>query len=239
MERSTQPTPPPAAPSDGERRPAPDTRSAVAVNALVHLYRAEVGRLTAYRTRLDTSTNWAITTSALVGIFSIGDPQHPHAAFLLLMLVNYFFLALEARRFRAYEATRHRVLLLERYFYPDLLGAPTNPCWSKELVDALRNPSQTVNRLGALGWRLRRNYLWIYLVVLIAWIGKLHLSGPPTWDPAELMARASIGGIPAWLVVAVIGLFYAYLLVIAIAAKRIYPLGDDEARQMMEDITAQ
>src|SRR5438477_5310438 len=79
-----------------------------ALNAIVHLYRAEVGRMTAYRQRLDTTTNWAITSSALVTTFSLGNPTIPHAAFLFLMFVNGFFLIVEARRFRVYEAARYR-----------------------------------------------------------------------------------------------------------------------------------
>src|SRR5438128_8205950 len=93
------------------------TRSTNAITALVHLHRAEVGRLTTYRVRLDTTTSWAVTSSALVTTFALGNPQIPHAAFLFLVAVVYFFLQLEARRFRAYEASRHRVHLLERYFY--------------------------------------------------------------------------------------------------------------------------
>ncbi|MEA2642419.1 MAG: hypothetical protein QOF51_3813, partial [Chloroflexota bacterium] len=175
---------------------AAEPRSTNAVNALVHLYRAEVGRLTAYRVRLDTSTNWAITTSALVISLTLGNPQIPHVAMLLLMLADYFFLQLEARRFRAYEASRHRVHLLERFFYPEVLDEPVNPRWTEQLLDALRNPGLSVNLLGALGWRLRRNYLWIHAAVLIAWIGILDLRGGPLQQPGELVERAAYGLIP-------------------------------------------
>src|SRR5436190_24244703 len=92
--------------------------TAGALSALVHLYRAEVGRMVTYRQRLDTTTNWAITSSALVTTFSIGNPLIPHAAFLFLMFVNVFFLMVEGRRFQVYEAARYRVLLLEHYFFP-------------------------------------------------------------------------------------------------------------------------
>src|SRR5260370_36419137 len=92
------------------------------LTALIHFYRAEVGRLTTYRQRLDTTTNWSITSSALVTTFSLGDAAIPQAAFLFLMLINVFFLAVEAPRFKVDEAARYTVLLLERYFYPEGLG---------------------------------------------------------------------------------------------------------------------
>src|SRR5919199_4254784 len=102
-----------------------------ALNALIHLYRAEVGRMTTYRQRLDTTTNWAITSSALVTTFSMGNPLIPHAAFLFLMFVDLFFLSVEARRFQVYEAARYRVLLLERYFFPEVLGHPVTRDWRR------------------------------------------------------------------------------------------------------------
>src|SRR5215212_2285673 len=67
------------------------------LNALIHLYRAEVGRMTTYRQRLDTTTNWSITSSALVATFSLGNAAIPHEAFLFLMVINVFFLMVEAR----------------------------------------------------------------------------------------------------------------------------------------------
>src|SRR5438874_12284093 len=107
---------------------------------MIHLYRAEVGRMVTYRQRLDTTTNWAITSSALVTTFSLGNPLIPHAAFLFLMFVNVFFLLVEGRRFQAYEAARYRVLLLEHYFYPEVLGQPVARDWRRALIEALQAP---------------------------------------------------------------------------------------------------
>src|ERR687884_1163129 len=125
------------------------------LNALVHLYRAEVGRMVAYRQRLDTTTNWSITSSALVTTFSLGNPTIPHAAFLFLMVINVFFLGVEARRFRVYEAARYRVLLLEHYFYPEVLDEASPRDWRRALIEALRTPYSypPVGSLGAIGWR--------------------------------------------------------------------------------------
>src|SRR4051794_1970507 len=123
VEVSERPTPGPGVllPNERGRTAAHTPLDAGQLNALIHLYRAEVGRMTAYRQRLDTTTNWSITSSALVTTFSLGNPTIPHAAFLFLMVINVFFLGVEARRFRVYEASRYRVLLLEHYFYPEVL----------------------------------------------------------------------------------------------------------------------
>jgi uncharacterized membrane protein len=71
------------------------------LNGLIHLYRAEMGRLTAFRTRLDTTTSWSVTTTALVSTVALGNKDVSHAAFVFLMFAIFFFLQLEAHRFAA------------------------------------------------------------------------------------------------------------------------------------------
>lgn len=197
------------------------------VNALIHLYRAEVGRMTAYRARLDTTTNWAITTSGLVGTFALGSPEVSHAAFLFLMLLVYFFLLLEARRLRHYEASRVRVELLERTFFPEVLGREAEPGWVDRVLTLYHEPLTPVGRNDAIGWRLRRNYLWIYLIVLLTWVAKLGMTGGWTLDPLELVARAEIDSLPGWLVFGLVGTFYAWLAYLTARAHRHYPFCED------------
>jgi uncharacterized membrane protein len=205
------------------------------LNGLIHLYRAEMGRLTAFRTRLDTTTSWAVTTTALVSTFALGNKSVSPAAFIFLLFVLFFFLKLEARRYEAYEASRYKVLLLERYFYPELLARGTEPKWLDQLVEALRRPNETVNHLGALSWRLRRTYIWIYFAVLVTWVAKMNLDMNHAFSFDRLEAHAAIGIAPGWLVLALVWLFYLCLVAIAVGARRIYPLGDDEARQVMAE----
>ena len=221
-----------ALPADGvQKAPSPEL-SAGALNALVHFYRAEVGRMTSYRQRLDTTTNWSITSSALVTTFSLGNAAIPHAAFLFLMLMNVFFLVVEARRFRVYEAARYRVLLLEHYFYPEVLGEGTARAWKPALIEALRTPYSypPVGMLGAAGWRLRRNYLSIYAAILLVWIAKLELAGGPSPD---LLAVAAIGRLPGLAVWALVVCGYAVLAAIGVVAKRSYPMGSEAAQAVL------
>ena len=194
-------------------------RSTNAVNALIHLYRAEMGRMTAYRTRLDTTTNWAITSSGLVGTFAFGNESISHAALLFAMLLNLFFLFLEARRFRHYEASRSRVQLLERHFYPEVLERPVSPDWSQQLLASLCQTRPPFSLLTAVAWRTRRNYLWIYFILLLAWVAKLELPGGPLFDAGRLLTRAAIGSVPGWLIWAVVAGFYASLVFLASRAR--------------------
>jgi uncharacterized membrane protein len=221
-----------ALPLDGVDPTPQEALSNRAVNALVHLYRAEVGRMTAYRQRLDTSTNWAITSSALVTTFSLGNAAIPHAAFLFLMFMNAFFLVVEARRFRVYEAARYRVLLMERYCYPELLGEGSARPWKPALIEALRTPYSypRIGLLGAIGWRLRRNYVWIYGAVLLVWIAKLDIVGGGTSD---LIASAALGRVPGLAIWALVLAAYAALVAIGLLAKRHYAMGSEAAQAVL------
>eukprot|EP00049_Salpingoeca_infusionum_P011908 m.210250 g.210250 ORF g.210250 m.210250 type:complete len:194 (+) comp15050_c0_seq3:2141-2722(+) len=40
-------------------------------NALIHLYRAEQGKMVAYRIRLDTTTNWAVSTTSVLSVLAL------------------------------------------------------------------------------------------------------------------------------------------------------------------------
>ncbi len=195
-------------------------------NALIHLYRAEVGKMTAYRQRLDMTTNWSVVTTAGLSSFALGDPNNSHATFLFAMFMNYFFLRLEARRFRSFEIAHHRVRIMERFFYPAMLGDKVDTGWHQLLLAELGKPRSPMTRADALGWRLNRNYLWIYTAVLFAWFAKLDLSQPKGWtlEFPEALSLADIGNFPGWLVFAGVTTFYTHLIVLAVRAAQTYPL---------------
>ncbi|WP_034354559.1 DUF2270 domain-containing protein [Deinococcus phoenicis] len=195
-------------------------------NALIHLYRAEVGKVTAYRQRLDMTTNWSVVTTAGLASFALGDPNNSHATFLFAMFMNYFFLRLEARRFRIFEIANHRVRIMERFFFPAMLGEKVDPGWHQLILAELAKPRSPMTRADALGWRLNRNYLWIYAAVLFAWFAKLDLQQPKGWvlQFPEALSLADIGNFPGWLVFLGVFVFYGHLVVLAVRAARTYPL---------------
>ncbi|MBB6098790.1 putative membrane protein [Deinobacterium chartae] len=198
-------------------------------NSLIHLYRAEVGRMTAYRARLDTTTNWAVVTTAGLASFALGNENVTHTVFVFAMFLNYFFLHLEARRFTTYEISHHRVRIIERFFYPAMLGDQVDGSWHQLLLAELAKPRSPIDRSEALGWRLRRNYLWIYTAVLIAWLTKIDASRIPNlaYTVPEYVALARIANIPGWIVVSAVVVFYGILIRLAVHANRHYPLEAD------------
>ena len=59
------------------------------ISAIVHLYRGELSRATAWRLRLDTTTNWAVLTTAGLLAFSFREGPNTHWSLLIgLVLVT-------------------------------------------------------------------------------------------------------------------------------------------------------
>jgi uncharacterized membrane protein len=199
-------------------------QSANAVNALIHLYRGELGRMTAYRSRLDTTTNWAITSTGLAATFTLGASDRTHAVFLFVMGLLYFFLHLESRRFSAYEASRRRTRLLERAFFPEVFGRTTDERWLEKLLANLEHPIfPTVPLFTSMSWRLRRIYMWLYSGVLLAWVSKLDVSN---WLHPDIVQRAAVGSLPGWFVCAAVALLYGWLIYLTLRPGRIHPLAN-------------
>lgn len=180
-----------------------------APSALIHLYRGELGRMTAYRVRLDTTTNWAVGTTAAITTFAIGMQELPHYVFGLPVLLNFIFLWIEARRFVAYELIRRRVRLLEGGFYAAVLDEEPLPNWEKQLYATLREPRPPISRWRAVAVRLRRNYLWLLSVVYLGWLVKLDLQGDVPED-------AHVGELPGSFVLALVGVVIVGLGALAI-----------------------
>jgi uncharacterized membrane protein len=160
-----------------------------------------------------------------VTTFALGSSERSHAAFLFLMFLDYFFLHVEAKRFQAFEASRYLVQLMERSFYPEMLGEDVDPHWTDRLIKVLRGPGLKVNYRGALGWRLRRNYLWIYAAILLAWLSKLDVAGWENLQHLDFVARAGVGSVPGWMICLVVAGLYGWIVYVAATAKRCYSLG--------------
>ncbi len=180
-----------------------------AANAVIHLYRGELGRMTLYRVRLDTTTNWAVGTSAAIVSFGLGSQQAPHVVFGLAALLNFVFLTMEIRRFRYYEMIRQRVRILENGFYGDVLGG-AGEAWEARMLATLKNPETPISFLQAASVRLRRNYIWLMLAIYLGWIVKLSLVGE------GLVEAARMGGLSGSLVLGLSAALFVPLAAVAL-----------------------
>jgi uncharacterized membrane protein len=177
-------------------------------NAIVHLYRGEVGRLTAYRLRLDTTTNWAVGSTAASITFALGSREIPHYVFFVPVLMGSLFLWLEAMRYRIFAISQQRVSLIERGFYVPLLSGDPAPEWRAALAATLMRPRPLVSYRQAFASRLRRVYLWLFGTTFLAWLVKLQLLGG--------YERATVFGLPGGLVVLGVALLFLPALFVAL-----------------------
>jgi uncharacterized membrane protein len=186
--------------------------------AMVHLFRAEVHRANIWRNRLDVTTNWAMVATGASITIAFGESSAHHSVILLNTLLITLFLMIEGRRYRYYELWSHRVRLLERNYFAAMLtpNHPTDASWSEALANSLRNPVYPISVWEAVGRRYRRNYVWIYLVLGLAWIGKITLypDGVNSW--VDIVERAAIGDIAGGVVLAAGTIFNSTLLLLGL-----------------------
>jgi uncharacterized membrane protein len=156
---------------------------------MAHFYRGELGRIMAWRQRLDNTTNWAIVSTTAIVTLGFGHPEITHLLFMFANFLAALFLLIEARRYRYYDAFRARVRMLESHFIMPVIMKDADLLqgdWKKLLSEDLLMPSYKMGRKEAIGRRLYRNYIWIFCILLFGWILKVLIFYPS--------ASASIGG---------------------------------------------
>lgn len=192
------------------------------INMLAHYYRGEMGRMAGWRDRIDRTTNWAITVVAAMISLSLSTPTAHHGVLLFAMLLVMLLLLIEARRYRFFDVYRARVRTFERNYFAQVF-APTEHIemsWVRLLGEDLRKPCFLISLATAMSRRLRRNYIWLFLVLLLAWV--LKIATPRLQQQGasrdlvasiwEMVSGASLGPLPGWLVVSSVVAFYAWMM---------------------------
>jgi len=193
------------------------------ITTFAHYYRAEVARMMSWRDRLDRTTNWAIGAVAAMLSITLATASAHHSVLLFAMVLVYLLLHIESRRYRFFHLFRTRVRLLERNYYScffDPKQAAGSVDWATEIAETLRNPKFTITQRQAMARRLSRNYSWIFLILLGAWLLKATTAmlQPRTGEAefvhsfAEFLHIAAVSYIPGWFIVSIVISFYSWLL---------------------------
>ena len=191
-------------------------RSSEFTTAMVHMYRGEISRANAWRQRLDATTNWAVVTTGATITIAFNLALGHHSVIFLNMLLVTLFLYIESRRYLYYELWSSRIRLMETDFFAAMLVPPFKPAsdWAEGLADNLLHPHFPISMWEGFGRRFRRNYMWIYIILAMAWFIRVGVLPEPVGSLAEFLQRASIGGIPGWMVMgAGIGLIGLLMLI--------------------------
>jgi uncharacterized membrane protein len=193
------------------------------LGAIAHLYRGEIYRSTIWRTRLDTTTNWAVVTLGIALSIAFSSPNASPLPLLLVGILILFFLLLEARRYRYFNVWRARARWMENNLYAPMLkdgNLRTENGWTKTLANDYLHPVYHISMATAIGRRIRRNYLWILLIQTVAYIGKLLVHPTAVGTAGEFIERADIGPFPGEAVLLIGVLYISSWTVMAIWSSR-------------------
>lgn len=196
-----------------------DEFDSAAIGALAHLYRGEVYRSTIWRTRLDTTTNWAVVTLGVALSISFATPQASSLPLLLVGILIGMFLILESRRYRYFNVWRARARWIETHFYAPLLLRSRKPDpgpWQDVLAKDYLTPAYHIGFWRAMGRRLRRNYMWILSFQAVAYYGKIIIHPAPLEHWGQLFDRMAVGPVPGIMIFAGGVLFHGAWIGLAI-----------------------
>jgi len=215
-----------------EPSPLPESHSET-VTAVVHYYRAELARMAGWRDRIDRTTNWAITVVAALLSVSLSSSTAHHGVLLFAMLLIYLLLMIEARRYRFFDVYRFRVRQLERHYFAQIFSPipDYSANWPYILGQNLREPKFFISYGDAFSRRLRRNYIWIFLVLAISWVVKITIHPNTPRSFAELIDRMRIGPIPPWFVLLTGVIFNTFLFILAVTTSSRWSGGETTTRQ--------
>ncbi len=191
--------------------------------AMVHFYRGEVQRSNTWRNRLDTTTNWAVITAGATLSFAFSSTANPHFVIPINSVLVAFFLFMEARRYRYYEIWSSRVRVIETGYFAQMLSpqSAVDKDWAEHLAADLITPHFTISEWEAVGRRLRRNYLWIFMLLAMSWNLKVYLHPKPAISFDQFLERASIGSVPGSGVFLAGVIFNLGIFIFAIATVRL------------------
>lgn len=196
------------------------------ITVMVHFYRGEVHRSTAWRQRLDATTNWAVLTTAGMVTFSLGSSEIPHIVIPLSSLIILAYLMIEGRRYRYFEVYRARVRMIEENFLiPVITRQLESPMasWREMVAMDLDLPKYKTTMIEAVGFRLQRNYVHIFLILLGGWLVKLCIHPPEELTSfGDLWVRLAVGNIPSWVIASGAVAFHVALLLLMWNARHIH-----------------
>jgi uncharacterized membrane protein len=94
--------------------------------------------------------------------------------------------------------------------------------WKKLVSEDLILPCFKISKLEAIGRRLKRNYVFIFILIMVAWVTKIFLHAPAAMDSVPSFYRAlRVGHIPSWLVASIfIGTLFSVIAITLYVSKK-------------------
>ena len=88
--------------------------------------------------------------------------------------------------------------------------------WNEVLADEIKSLRFHVGLLDAFGYRLRRNYGWIFAIQVVSYWSKIAVHPTPLTSLDELWGRTAVGPVPGQMVLTIGAFFYIALIAIGV-----------------------
>jgi uncharacterized membrane protein len=169
------------------------------ITVFAHFHRAEIARMAGWRDRIDRTTNWAVTLVAAMLSVSLSTSNAHHSVLMFAMVLAFFLLMIESRRYRFFDVYRSRVRRLERNYYAILFdpGLKAERDWQRILAADLI-------LLGA----------WALKVTFPSFSGEI----PAALTFNDWVRNAGVGPVSGSIISAFILAFYGWIVVAALRA---------------------
>lgn len=191
------------------------------LQVLSHFYRGELSRSNAWRQKMDATTHWAVISSTALISVAFGQESANHVVLLFGSLIVFLLLNIEGRRYRFFDLWRTRVRMLEVHFLvPAVYHEKPLPegNWREVLCNDLFTPSYKISYWEAVGRRLRRTYIYIFAILLCAWVAKAILHRPTVdGETVSIYEGFGVPGLlPPWAVLGLGVVFNGSMLVLLV-----------------------
>jgi uncharacterized membrane protein len=117
---------------------------------------------------------------------------------------------------------RARVRMLEEHFFgPVLFGDRLDPqeSWGPHVASDLLHPKFKITMMQAIRARLVRNFIYVFLFLIAAWVGRAWIIPVPVEE--GISSLFSIGAIPACVPVTLVTAVYLFLTVVYLFTPRV------------------
>ena len=114
-------------------------------------------------------------------------------------------------------------MIEENFFIPIIRRNLVSPRenWREAVAGDLDHPKFKITFLEAVAIRLRYNYVWIFMVILFAWLAKIHLHPTAALSAQEAFARLPVGPFSHVAILGGVALFYGTAVFLAIWARTV------------------
>lgn len=166
---------------------------------LLHLYRSLSSEMLMWRTRLDVTARWAVPLLTALITVALGELRIPHTVLLVLGVgVIAVATGIEGRRFQQMRHAQWRCGLIESEFFARKLTGTTDTAdarWRERLAADLREPHPVIGVWTALQLRMRRLYLVLLYLLVLAWVAKIVIHPGVSDDWPTLVDRMGVGAV--------------------------------------------